>query len=213
MYRSNIEGFSRSTRAFLLASIAATIAAISCGPSNSSDAPVASVTSKVTTPATFPLKVSSNGRYLVDQNGVPFRIQGDTAWQLETDVTLSGLRTYLDDRKAKNFNTVVVQVTNPVRYVAASPAPATKGANGALPFLQNASGGTWDGDPGFAGNLVGASGPFHFDANFATPNDTYFAWIDTLVSEAASRGILIIMAPCYLGYANGATDGWWQTLA
>src|SRR6185369_8969695 len=31
---------------------------------------------------TFPLKVSANGRYLVDQNNVPFRIQGDSPWDL-----------------------------------------------------------------------------------------------------------------------------------
>jgi len=160
----------------------------------------------------FPLKLSSNHRYLVDQNGVPFRMQGEAAWDASVSLSLSEWRTYLDNRKAKGFNTVLVQITNPVRYQSGSPAPASKGASGALPFLKNASGGTWDGDPGFAGNLVGQGGAYHFDADFSTPNPAYFTWIDTLLAEAAARGVVVVLTACYLGYNNGFDDGWWQTL-
>jgi hypothetical protein len=30
----------------------------------------------------FPLKVADSGRYLVDQHGVPFLVNGDTPWSL-----------------------------------------------------------------------------------------------------------------------------------
>jgi hypothetical protein len=163
-------------------------------------------------PVVFPLKLSSNRRYLVDQSGVPFRMHGEAAWDASVSLSLSEWRTYLDNRKAKGFNTALVQITNPVRYHSGSTAPASKGAGGALPFLKNASGGTWDGDPGFAGNMVGQGGAYHFDADFSTPNPTYFSWIDTMVAEAGARGIAVLMTACYLGYGNGAADGWWQTL-
>ena len=46
---------------------------------------------QVTTAATYtyPLKISANGRYLVDQNGKPFRIQGDSAQSLIANLTVA----------------------------------------------------------------------------------------------------------------------------
>jgi hypothetical protein len=169
-------------------------------------------TTKPVAPAVFPLKLSANRRYLVDQNDAPFRMHGEAAWDASVSLSLAEWRSYLDNRKAKGFNTVLVQMTNPVRYQTASTAPASKGAGGALPFLKNTSGGNWDGDPGFAGNSVGQAGAYHFDADFSTPNPSYFAWVDTMLAEAGARGIAVLLTACYLGYDNGVADGWWQTL-
>lgn len=161
----------------------------------------------------FPLTVSSNGRYLQDATGKPFRIHGDAIWDASVSFSLTDLRTYLDDREARGFNTILVQISDPVKYVPESPAPASKGAGGALPFLKNVSGGTWNGDPTFASdNNAHNPAPGNFDADFSSPNPTYFAWIDTLLNEAAARGFLVVLTPCYLGYNNGAQDGWWRTL-
>jgi hypothetical protein len=145
---------------------------------------------------------SSNRRYLQDRNGKPFRIHGDSGWDANVVLTLDEWRAYLEDRKAKGFNTVLMFLTDPYKYRRGSPAPAALGAGNALPFLKNSSGGTWDGDPTFR----------RFDADFSSPNPAYFAWIDTMLNEAASRGILIVLTTCYLGYNNGVADGWWQTL-
>ena len=162
---------------------------------------------------TFPLAVHSSGRYLVDANGIPFRVQGDSAWIACCDLTLTDLRTYLDDRQSRGFNLIIVQITNPARYVVSSTAPHCQGAGGALPFLKNGSGGTWGGDPNFANNMIsGSTAGSLFDADFSSANDTYFAWIDTLLNEANSRGICVRLDFCYMGFNNGATDGWWQTL-
>jgi hypothetical protein len=159
-------------------------------------------------PWTFPLSVSSNSRYLVDVNGKPFRIQGDAMWDAPFNLTLADLRTYLDDRQAKGFNAMLTYVSTPAAYFVGSNAPWALQLGGsaagvsALPFLKNISGGTWDGDPTFA----------NFDADFSQPNDAFFAWMAQVADEAAMRGMVLLLFPAYLGFNNGANDGWYQTL-
>jgi hypothetical protein len=58
----------------------------------------------------FPLKVSENRRYLVDQRGRPFRIQGDSAQSLIANLTYAEAETYLTDRRNKEFNTVNINL-------------------------------------------------------------------------------------------------------
>jgi hypothetical protein len=66
----------------------------------------------VTAPAAaaFPLSVAPSGRYLVDAKGTPFRIQGDAAWSLIANLTDAEAVTYLDDRAARGFNAVLVNL-------------------------------------------------------------------------------------------------------
>jgi hypothetical protein len=158
--------------------------------------------------AKFPLRPSADGRTLVDQSGAPFRVQGDASWDAHLNLRLADLRAYLDDRRAHGFDALFTYVTNPVAYYVGSAAPwaaqlgGQQAGTAALPFTQNASGGAWDGDPTFT----------HHDASFASPNDAYFAWVAQFVDEALARGMLVMMAPMYLGYGLGAQDGWYQTL-
>ncbi|MCU1240425.1 MAG: hypothetical protein JWO71_1151 [Candidatus Acidoferrum typicum] len=58
----------------------------------------------------FPLKVSENHRYLVDQHGRPFRIQGDSAQSLIANLTYAEADTYLTDRRNKGFNAVNINL-------------------------------------------------------------------------------------------------------
>jgi hypothetical protein len=51
----------------------------------------------------FPLKASSNGRYLVDQRNQPFFYQADSPWMLARNLTLSEAEEYMDARKAQGF--------------------------------------------------------------------------------------------------------------
>jgi hypothetical protein len=80
--------------------------------------------------ALFPLTVAPSGRYLVDQSGMPFRIHGDTAWSMIANLTYAEANTYLDDRRAKGFNTVLVNLLE--RRFAVN-APANR--NGDAPFI------------------------------------------------------------------------------
>jgi hypothetical protein len=58
----------------------------------------------------FPLRVSDNGRYLVDRKSLPFLIHGDAAWSLFTGLTREEAAEYVSARKRQGFNTVLVNV-------------------------------------------------------------------------------------------------------
>ncbi len=58
----------------------------------------------------FPLKVSENHRYLVDQKGVPFLYHADTAWQMLWKLTKADTEQYLNNRKQKGFTAIQVQL-------------------------------------------------------------------------------------------------------
>jgi hypothetical protein len=60
---------------------------------------------------TFPLKVSENRRYLVDQNGAPFLYHADTAWMLLLKLTETEAREYMARRKEQGFNALQVMLT------------------------------------------------------------------------------------------------------
>jgi hypothetical protein len=137
---------------------------------------------QITTASTYmyPLKVSKNGRYLVDQNNKPFRIQGDSAQSLIANLTYPEAQVYFSDRQAKGFNTINI---NLLEHKFAVRAPANR--NGDQPFTS----------PG----------------DFSKPNESYFAFADSIIDLAASKGMLISLAPMYLG-VNGGDEGWWVTL-
>jgi hypothetical protein len=62
---------------------------------------------------TFPLKVSGNRRYLVDSRDKPFFLLGDTPWFLQK-LPLEDVRRILDDRKAKGFNTLFLEILDDI---------------------------------------------------------------------------------------------------
>jgi hypothetical protein len=74
----------------------------------------------------FPLKISSNKRYFVDQRGNPFLYHADTGWQLFTQLTTTEAVEYLAFRKNQGFNTIQVQLVM---------APEQMNRNGQKPFL------------------------------------------------------------------------------
>jgi hypothetical protein len=47
---------------------------------------------------------STNHRYLVDQNGAPFLLQGDAAWSLIVGLNEAEVEQYLENRRQKGFN-------------------------------------------------------------------------------------------------------------
>lgn len=130
-------------------------------------------------PYRFPLKVSESGRYLVDQDGRPFRIHGDTAWELIVDPTSAEVDTYLANRKGKRFNTILVNLIERKAWTTTSRAPANR--NGDAPFLT--------------------------EGDMSTPNDKYFAYADTVLTRAAMQGFLVLLVPAYIGYEKGE-EGW-----
>ena len=67
--------------------------------------------SPTSTPAAvFPLKVSENHRFLVDQQNRPFLVVGDAGWSLIVQPGDSDIDRYLDDRKARGFNSIIINL-------------------------------------------------------------------------------------------------------
>lgn len=53
---------------------------------------------------TYPLKLSPNKRYLIDQNNIPVLLIGESAYSLISGLSNSDIDTYIANRKAKGFN-------------------------------------------------------------------------------------------------------------
>lgn len=58
----------------------------------------------------YPLKISANNRYLVDQKNEPFLLQGDAGWSLIVAASEPEVDEYLKNRRQKGFNTVMVNL-------------------------------------------------------------------------------------------------------
>jgi len=58
----------------------------------------------------YPLKVSANKRYLVDQKNKPFLVQGDSPWSLIVAADEAGVEQYLKNRREKGFNAIIVNL-------------------------------------------------------------------------------------------------------
>lgn len=122
--------------------------------------------------AELPLKASDNGRYLADQKGAPFLVVGDTAWSMIAQLEDQDIALYLDDRKKRGFNSIIV---NLLEHKFSSKAPA---------------------------NRLGQR-PFKVPGDFSTPNPAYFDYAYDVIEQANDRGIVVWLAPAYLGYGGG----------
>jgi len=118
----------------------------------------------------YPLKVSSNRRYLVDQRGRPFMVVGDSPHSLIGNLSLKDAAAYIADRKAAGFNSLLVQLLC-VKYA------------GCRPDGTNASGIT----------------PFTTPDDLATPNPAYFAHADAVIRLAAKANIVVFLDPIETG--------------
>jgi len=58
----------------------------------------------------YPLKISSNGRYLVTVSNQPFLYNADIGWNIFHRLTREQVVRYLDDRQSKGFNTIQAQL-------------------------------------------------------------------------------------------------------
>src|SRR4051794_15262433 len=82
--------------------------------------------------AKFPLRVSEDGRRLLDSGGQPFLVLGDAGWSLIAQLDAADAERYLSDRARRGFNSIIV---NLLEHKFASHAPATR--DGVPPFLES----------------------------------------------------------------------------
>ncbi len=116
-----------------------------------------------------PVAVSANHRYLVDQDGKPYMIVGDSPQCLSTNLSPDDMDYFFADRQAHGFNAAWVNLLC---------GTYTRGGDDAS---------TYDGIK-----------PFLND-DLATPNPDYFARMDTMVQLAARHGITLLLDPAETG--------------
>jgi hypothetical protein len=58
----------------------------------------------------YPIRVGPDHRHVVDQTGSPFLIHGDTPWSLISGLTREEAEQYLENRRQKGFNSIIVNL-------------------------------------------------------------------------------------------------------
>ncbi len=142
-----------------------------------SAAALAAVAVSAAAQASYPLKVSESHRYLVDQNGKPFLIVGDTPQGLMGRLSEQDAEYYFADREAHGFNTLGwVDV-----MCAGNDYPTNKDAI------------TPDGIKPFTGYVAGGTDFTHYD--LSKPNEAYFVRLDHIVQLAEKHHLLLFIDP------------------
>ena len=127
--------------------------------------------------AAYPLKLSENHRYLVDQNGKPFLMVGDTPQGLMGRLTEQDAEYYFADREAHGFNTLGwIDV-----MCAGNDYPTNKEAT------------TPDGIKPFTGFVAGGADFTHYD--LSKPNEAYFIRLDHIVQLATKHHLFVFIDP------------------
>jgi hypothetical protein len=135
----------------------------------------------------YPLKVSANKRYLVDQNNKPFLIVGDTPQGLIYRLTEKQADDYFADRRAHGFNTMGwIDVLCAGRD-----------------YPKNTMAETPDGIRPFTGFVGGGSDWRNYD--LSKPNEAYFVRLDNIVASSSKHGLFVFLDPA-------ETAGWLTTL-
>jgi len=118
----------------------------------------------------FPLAIGPDGHHLVDREGVPFLIHGDTPWSLTHNLTFEEAVSYMETRRTQGFNTLMVSVPD-----AYDP----------------------DGNKSYSPDRYGQQ-PFE-DDDLTRPHEAYWAHVDRVFAKAEEMGFLLLVAPAYLG--------------
>jgi hypothetical protein len=129
----------------------------------------------------YPLKVSANRRYLIDQNNTPFLIVGDVPQSMVSLVSPADAESYFDDRRAHGFNAMWMDVLVAGPYYYYSPD----------------DGSTYDGIRPFTAYVPGGIDTAHYD--LAKPNKAYFARVDRMLTLAANHGMVVFLDPIETG--------------
>jgi hypothetical protein len=168
---------SRRLRRRLLVGVLVSAALVStgCTPPKPTKKPTTTTQPPKTLPPTasafaFPVGVSANHRYLVDQQGKPFLVVGDSPQCLSTNLTTADMEFFFANRHIHGFN---------VAWVNLLCGSYTRGAPDAS---------TYDGIK-----------PFTTPGDLSTPNPVYFARMDTMVQLAAKHGITLFLDPAEAG--------------
>ncbi|MEP7319822.1 MAG: DUF4038 domain-containing protein, partial [Panacibacter sp.] len=149
----------------------------------------------------FPLKISSDKRYLADQKNKPFPILGRTAWFIISQPD-SGYKKFIDNTIAHGHNSIELSVIT--HWPMGNRAPYN--ASGDAPFLKCLNGNNWNGKLTYTNLKTEAP-------DLLTPNENYWKHVDEILAYCELKGILVFMFPGYVGYASeNEEQGWMKEL-
>jgi Protein of unknown function (DUF4038)/Putative collagen-binding domain of a collagenase len=137
------------------------------------------------TPPAYPLRVGPTGRYLVDREGHPFLIVGDSPQALIANVSEKQADQFFANRQAAGFNSMWINLLCD-EYTGGRP-----------------NGTTYDG-----------IAPFTKPGNLSTPNPAYFARADAMIRLAAQHKLAVFLDPIETGgwlsvlRSNGTTKAY-----
>ena len=114
----------------------------------------------------YPLNVSANNRYLVDQNDVPFLMVGDSPQALIGNLSAMEAAVFMEDRRRYGINALWINLL-------CNDGTACK-----------ADGSTFDG-----------IAPFTTANDLSTPNPVYFERADGIINLAAANGMVVLLDP------------------
>ena len=146
------------------------VAGLSSAPAQTTPPPAAARLRANPPHAAYPLRVSANRRYLVDRNGSPFLLMGDSPQALMVNLSEAEADAFFADREAAGFNAVWINLLC-ATYTGGRP-----------------DGSTYDG-------IV----PFTTPDDLVTPNPAFFARIDDMLNLAADHGLVVILDPAETG--------------
>jgi hypothetical protein len=118
----------------------------------------------------FPLKVSSDRRYLVDQDGVPFLIAGDSPQAMIGKLSVDESAAFVANRKSAGFNSLLVDLLC-ADYTGC-----------------RSDGTTFDGIE-----------PFTTPGDLGTPNPAYFDRADAIIATMTKQSIAVFLDPIETG--------------
>jgi hypothetical protein len=113
----------------------------------------------------FATAVSGSGRYFVDQYTNPFLVKGDTLWGAVVNLSTANWSTLAASRAGHGFNLIIVDL---ISSAAQGGRDDTSTFDGIFPFT--------------SGNLN-------------TPNETFWARVDTFLTTAQTNGITMALYP------------------
>lgn len=142
--------------------------------------------------AFFPLRIEPGKPHLVDASGRPFLLVGDSAWSLLLQLSRAEIDAYLEDRRQRGYNTVLINVLE--SHFAITP---PRNRERAAPFLRPKN--------------FGSAAEFVSGADFSRPNPQYFDLLDFLLVRASEKNMLVMAVPAYPGYLGGE-QGWWVAM-
>ena len=118
-------------------------------------------------PVVYPLKVSGNNRYLVDQNNTPFLMVGDSPQNFITNLSQKEAAAFMANRRSYGINTLWINLL--CIFTNASCNMEAKTFDGIVPFL--------------------------IPGDIATPNPAYFQRVDDMLRIAADHGVVVLLDP------------------